>query len=121
MIKNLIPIVDLRDKSPIDLLRIYPDKANAIIRAASNTFGLASRLASVVALPFADKRSHAWLKHSYNPYLYEIESFAEILEVRGVYALNLSYEWACTSGIFTKSCVGFNAFFFMFLIFKNEK
>jgi len=100
MIKNSIPFVDLRGKTPIDLLRAYPDKAHDIIRASTNTYGFASRAASRLALPYADKKSHAWLKRNYNPYLYEIESFADILDTPGIYALNLSYEWACTSGIY---------------------
>ena len=82
MIKNSIPFVDLRDKTPIDLLRAYPDKADELMKAAAGTFGAASRFASFLVMPYADKKSHAWLKHSYNPYLYEIESFAEILETR---------------------------------------
>ena len=100
MIKNSIPFVDLLGKTPIDLLRTYPDKAHDLVRASVGTYGLASRLASIMALPWADKKSHAWLKSSYNPYLYEIESFADILDMAGVYALNLSYEWSCTSGAY---------------------
>jgi len=100
MLKATIPFVDLRDKSPIDLLRNYPDKARDTIKASTRMYGMASRAASLVALPFADKRSRAWLARSNNPYLYEIESFAEILGTPGVYALNLSYEWGCTSGVY---------------------
>lgn len=100
MLKSTIPFVDLRHKTPIDLLRAYPDKANELIRASARTFGALSKACSVVALPLADKRSHAWLRRNRNPYLYEIESFAEILEVPGIYALNLSYEWSCTSGLY---------------------
>ena len=100
MIKNSIPFIDLRGKSPIDLLRAYPDKAYEIVRSAAGTYGLASRAASFIALPLADKKSLAWLKFNRNPYLYEIETFAEILETRGIYALNLCYEWGCTSGIY---------------------
>lgn len=100
MLKGSIPFVDLRGRTPIDLLRTHPDKAHELIRASTRTYGLLSRLASLAALPFADKRSHAWLARNRNPYLYEIESFAEILGTPGVYALNLSYEWGCTSGLY---------------------
>jgi hypothetical protein len=100
MIKNIIPFVDLREKTPIDLLRIYPDKATDTIKAAANSYGLVSRGLSKILLPWMDKKSHAWLKFSYNPYLYEIETFAEILESPGVFALNMSYEWACTTGAY---------------------
>jgi len=100
MLKTPIPFVDLRGKTPIDLLRSYPDRAQALIKAARRTYGMFSYAASALALPLADRRSHAWLKRSCNPYLYEIESFAEILRQPGVYALNLSYEWGCTSGAY---------------------
>lgn len=100
MLKAPIPFVDLRGRTPIDLLRNYPDKALELIRASRRIYGLASQAASALLLPLADRRSHAWLRRSANPYLYEIESFAEILGVSGVYALNLSYEWGCTGGVF---------------------
>ncbi len=100
MLKTPIPSIDLRGKTPIDLLRAYPDKAQALIRAARRTFGVFSQAASAIALPLADRRSHAWLKRSCNPYLYEIESFAEILGVPGIFTLNVCYEWGCTSGAY---------------------
>ena len=100
MLKTTIPFVDLRGKTPVDLLRAFPDKATALIRASTSVFGLPSHLASYLTLPFMDKRSHAWLKEMKNPYLYEIETFADILDVPGVYALNTCYEWGCTSGLY---------------------
>jgi hypothetical protein len=100
MLKASIPFVDLRGRTPIDLLRNYPDKARELIKASKRVYGGLSQAASMVLLPFADKRSRAWLVRSQNPYLYEIESLSEILGAAGVYALNLSYEWGCTSGVF---------------------
>jgi len=100
MLKTPISFVDLRGKSPIDLLRSYPDRAQALVKAARRTYGKLSYAASALALPIADKKSHAWLKRTCDPYLYEIETFAEILGVPGIYALNLSYEWGCTSGAY---------------------
>ena len=100
MLKATIPFVDLRGRTPVDLLRNYPDKARELIKASKRIYGLLSHAASVAVLPLADKRSHAWLARNRNPYLYEIESFSEILATTGVYALNLSYEWGCTTGVF---------------------
>lgn len=99
MLKNSIPFVDLRGKSPVDLLRAYPDKAHELIVAARRTYGLPSYLASAVGMPLADKLSHKWLTRTGNPYFHEIESMADILESRGVYALNVCFEWGCTSGL----------------------
>jgi len=100
MLKTSIPFVDLRGKTPIDLLRAYPDKAHALVDAACATYGIWSKLGAKIALPFTDRSSHAWLKRTRNPYLYEIETFAEILGVRGIYTFNIAYEWACTSGVY---------------------
>lgn len=99
MLKNAIPFVDLRGKTPVDLLRAYPDKGRALVAAARRTLGFASLAASAVALPLTERRSRGWLLRTRNPYLYEIETFADILGVRGAYTLNLCYEWGCTSGV----------------------
>jgi hypothetical protein len=100
MLKTAIPFVDLRGKTPVDLLRAYPDKAHTLIRAARGTYGIWSKAASLAAMPLADRRSLKWLKKNRNPYLAEIESFADVLGARGIYALNISYEWGCTSGAY---------------------
>jgi hypothetical protein len=99
MLKNSIPYVDLRGKTPIDLLRAYPDKAHALVKGARRMYGPLSYGLSKLALPVTDRMSHEWLTRSGNPYLYEIESFAEILETPGIHTLNLCYEWGCTSGV----------------------
>lgn len=100
MLKTTIPFVDLRGKTPVDLLRAYPDRARALINAARRSYGALSYAASAALLPIADKASHRWLARTKNPYLHEAESFADILGMRGIYALNMSYEWGCTSGAY---------------------
>jgi hypothetical protein len=100
MIKTTIPFIDLRGKTPIDLLRAYPDTAKTLVLAARRSYGHFSHVASSIILPFADKKSHAWLAGTRNPFLHEIESFDSILGIRGIYSLNLSYEWGCTSGAY---------------------
>ena len=103
MLKTTIPYVDLRGKTPVDLLRAFPDKASGLIRSSTFTYGWPSHLASLAVLPYLDKKSHEWLVQSQNPYLYEIETFADILDVPGVFALNNCYEWGCTSGLYSTS------------------
>ncbi len=100
MIKNSIPFVDLRGKTPVDLLRSYPDSARTLVLSARKSYGYWSHIVSGLALPFIDKKSHAWLTRTRNPFLHEIESFDSILGMRGIYSLNLSYEWGCTSGAY---------------------
>lgn len=100
MLKTGIPYVDLRGKTPIDLARAYPDKASALLRAATFTFGWPSHVLSLGVLPLLDKWSHRWLSEAQNPFLYEIETFADIIDAPGVFALNTCYEWGCTSGVY---------------------
>lgn len=98
MLNIALPFVDLRGKTLIDLLRSYPDVARELIASARRSYGKAAYYASFAALPVGDKMAARWFARSSNPYWHEIESFAEILESRGVMALNLSYEFGCTSG-----------------------
>ncbi|MDX1975097.1 MAG: hypothetical protein SFT92_05415 [Rickettsiales bacterium] len=103
MLLSSIPFVDLRDKTLVDLLRSYPDKARTLIGCARRMYGIWSRLASVIALPLADRLSYAWLRKTNNPYLHEIETMADILETKGAYSIGLSYEWGCTSGVYRQT------------------
>lgn len=100
MLKPSIPFVDLRGKTLIDLLRAYPDKAAALVKGGRRSYGFLSDAAAALALPVTDKRSLAWLQRTRNPYLYDIETFAEILQIPGVYTFNIAYEWGCTGGAF---------------------
>jgi hypothetical protein len=50
-------------------------------------------------LDFGDRRSQRWLRRQRNPYLGELDRIAASgLPSRGLYMLNLSYEWGCTTG-----------------------
>jgi hypothetical protein len=95
-----IPFIDIRGSSPTQLLELYANKAQNLVEASKNTFGLASKLASHLALPIADQLARAWLHKTQNPYRNEIELYTKILPIKGLLALNLSYEWGCTSGAY---------------------
>jgi len=94
-----IPLVDMRGKSPVDLLASYPERARALVAAATTSFGLVSRAASLVALPLGDRASRAWLARSGNPYAHEIDAMARLLGRSGAHVLNICFEWGCTSGV----------------------
>lgn len=98
MYNTALPFIDLRGKTLIDLLRRYPDVARELIGAARRSYGKAAFLASYPGFPLADRMARRWLERNQNPYLHEIESFADIVESKGLVALNLSYEFGCTSG-----------------------
>lgn len=96
-----IPIIDIRNGSPADLLESHSDKAIKLVEASKNTFGIASRVASYVALPIGDRLSKKWLEKTKNPYLSEIDQYSKLLGIMGIYALNMCYEWGCTSGVYS--------------------
>jgi hypothetical protein len=49
------------------------------------------------ALPLADRIARHWLARSTSPYLPEIDAIVTHTRVAGLYAINLSYEYGCTT------------------------
>ncbi len=87
-----IPVIDLGDGSPAELVEAAPERARALLEAARHSFtgGL---------LALGDRASRRWLNRTDSPYLEEIAAVAACLPGRGGWALNLSHEWGCTSGV----------------------
>ncbi len=94
-----IPYVDLRGLTLLELLFLRRRSARALVEGAKMTFGEASRLASALAMPIADRASRRWLERSRSPYLAEIDAIASALRISGVHMLNVCFEWGCTSGV----------------------
>ncbi|HEY2070416.1 MAG TPA: hypothetical protein VGG48_12740 [Rhizomicrobium sp.] len=94
-----IPLIDLRGKTPVDLLKAYPERARALVKAATLSFGAVSRAASAVVLPLGDRASRKWLARTGNPYADEIDAIAGLLGRSGAHVLNVCFEWGCTSGV----------------------
>jgi hypothetical protein len=86
-----IPVIDLGRAGLDTLAQRLPDKARLLSAAAA-------RLMTAPVLAWMDGRSRAWLARNATPYRAEIEAVAAIPGVRFAHALNLSTEWACTSG-----------------------
>lgn len=101
--KPSIPYIDLRDGTPLDLLRERVDGARALVRAAARTYGPLGRAASLAALPLGDSASRAWLRRTANPYLEEIREIAAITGMKGAWLLNVCFEWGCTSGVWNSN------------------
>ncbi len=95
-----IPYFDARETGLIPLVETYKKMTIDLIRNSRMAFGWKSKLVSGVALPIGDSLSLGWLKKTKNPYLAEIEKTAQIVGEKGTIALNMSYEWGCTSGAF---------------------
>jgi len=106
----LLPEIPLEHGSPLALLQRQPDKARDLAAAAAGTFGLASRAAAALAAPLADCLSRDWLLAQDNPFLPEIDAIAATLRIPGVHALNVCFEWGCTSGVWpapvARCCAG---------------
>jgi hypothetical protein len=83
-------------------VRNHPEKAKELISASRKTLGIFSELISLAVLPTSDRISRDWLNATNNPYLDEIKFYAEHLGVQGVYALNICFEWGCTSAVYAK-------------------
>jgi hypothetical protein len=94
-----IPYIDNRGRTPVDLVNSHRSSAIALVTAARRTFGAASEIASLAALPLGDRASKRWLQRTNNPYFSEITKVAEIVGLSGVYLLNVCFEWGCTSGV----------------------
>jgi hypothetical protein len=94
-----IPLIDLRGRTPVALLEAYPERARALVAAATDSFGAVSRAVSVLALPLGDRISRRWLAKSANPYASEIDAIARLLGRSGAHVLNVCFEWGCTSGV----------------------
>ena len=97
-----IPYVDIRSGGPLDLLDAHGGKAIDLINASRDTFGIVSRVLSAPAFAIGDNTSKEWLKKTNNPYRAEIDAIAHRLGIPGIYALNMCYEWGCTSGVYRK-------------------
>lgn len=98
-----IPYIDIRNGSPLDLLNTHGGNAVELINASRNTFGMVSYVLSAPAFAVGDSTSKKWLEKTNNPYRAEIDAMAQRLGIPGIYALNMCYEWACTSGAYRKN------------------
>jgi len=87
-----IPVIDIGAGGPLALVRRARPQAEALMAAAWDQFTGPVVLA-------ADWRGRRWLARAGNPHLPEIDAIARELGRPGAHGLNLSYEWACTSGV----------------------
>jgi len=92
--KNLpaIPVVDLGERPPVALVGAERERSAALLAAARREYTLPVLIAG-------DAACRRWLAKSDNPYRSEIAEVAAGLPGAGGWALNLSHEWACTSGV----------------------
>ncbi len=88
-----IPVIDIRDGGP----PLHAEQSAMQARALRDAcLGFFPR-SLLPALPLFDTAARSFLKRSRSPYVQEIARIAEILGFSGVWLLNASYQWACTS------------------------
>jgi hypothetical protein len=87
---SAIPIVDARADP---LVLADPAAVRALRDAVFGPF----KAAVLPALPLADRIARRWLARSASPYLAELDGMARRTGVAGIYAINISYEYGCTT------------------------
>jgi hypothetical protein len=85
-----IPLIDARS-DPLTTAD------SAAVRALRDTICGSFRPIAVRALPLADRIARRWLARSTSPYLAELDAIAARTRTAGTYAINLSYEYGCTT------------------------
>ena len=99
---HTIPYADVRADGLKRLVDRYPNEARDLVQASRRTFGWLSDFPARFLLPRADRIARSWLARTRNPYLAEIDHYARQLGTDGIYALNICYEWGCTSAVYAK-------------------
>jgi hypothetical protein len=87
-----IPIIDARGKDAAFVAAQLPDQVANILDIAGHSYSMAG-------LRLGDALSRQWLARNATPYRTEIDALAAHLHRPGGHMLNVSYEWACTTGI----------------------
>jgi hypothetical protein len=85
-----IPVFDCGSLGAAHLVEMALPRARRMME-----MGRANYTAPLLAL--ADWKSRAWLAKNETPYAEEIDRIAKRVEAAGAHALNVSYEWACTT------------------------
>jgi hypothetical protein len=89
-----IPVIDVRDGGPVAHAKLQRERMLALRDACFYFLPGAVRLA-----PVLDKVSSKWLARTPSPYLDEIAAIAGLAPGGGVWFVNASYEWGCTTRV----------------------
>jgi hypothetical protein len=85
-----IPLIDARSDP---LATADPVSVRALRDAVFGSL----RSVVVPALPLVDRVARQWVARSTSPYLAELDAIAARTRISGIYAINLSYEYGCTT------------------------
>src|SRR3954469_6112695 len=90
---RMLPLIDLIDARSDPLATADP----AAVRALRDAVFASLSSVMIPALPVADRVARRWLARSPSPYLGELDAIAAHTRIFGIYAINLSYEYSCTT------------------------
>jgi hypothetical protein len=90
-----IPLIDVRCGGPVEHARRGRE---AMLQLREACFSVVPAPLRGVAKPL-DRLSRAWLARSPSPYVGEIAAIAETAGKPGIWFVNASYEWGCTTRI----------------------
>jgi hypothetical protein len=88
-------VIDIRDCGPVGYARLRRERMLAL---RQDCFSLVPGPLRALT-PGLDRLSSAWLKRSPSPYVDEIAAISDIAAVAGVWFVNASYEWGCTTRV----------------------
>src|SRR5215212_1156239 len=89
----VIPVIDVRDGGPVRHAIEGCARARAL---RDDCLAWFPKPASTL-LPLLDRIARRWLRRSRSPYLHEVEAIADALKIPGIWFLNSSYQWGCTT------------------------
>jgi hypothetical protein len=93
MMDSPLPAIPLVDARTDPLVLADPVAVRELRDAVFGPF----KAAILPVLPLADRIARRWLARSASPYLAELDAMARRSGVAGIYAINISYEYGCTT------------------------
>jgi hypothetical protein len=88
-----IPIVDVREGGPVRHALDARTRARALRDDCVTWLPRPARM----LLPAMDALTRRWLQRSYSPYIAELEAIAATLRFPGIWFLNGTYQWGCST------------------------
>jgi hypothetical protein len=88
-----IPVVDFREGGIVGHARNERARARALGDECLSWLPRPAR----AMLPALDAITRGWLRRSYSPYIADVEAIAATLGFPGIWFLNGSYQWGCTT------------------------